>query len=166
MLGHVLRSSLLLLLPALSHAAGLGTGPTSCDQLPTGAVSGNVNYATVVQFQFDVPRLDGMGNERKCTDCHIGPGAGTWNLRLDAAVSYDQLVNQPSTHSGAPPRVRRGDPNGSLLFWKINCDDPVYGARMIQDGPFLTLAQQALIYDWIKVGAPQESLMVIGFESR
>ncbi len=53
-------------------------------------------------------------------------------------------------------------PERSLLFWKVNCSNPVVGGRMPQDGyptgsTVLTTYQMAQIWDWIAEGAPVDS---------
>lgn len=113
-----------------------GAAIAACDDLHGGTINQNVQWQTQVK-----PILNTMLGGR-CSGCHF-PGRFPDLTDIDADAIY-KIVG-----SYALP----GDPLGSGLFDKVNCDPPVVGARMPLDGEPLTLEQQALIYDWIAQGA-------------
>jgi hypothetical protein len=125
------------------------TSGTNCEGITSPIRFKYVNYAQQVQPVFDL----------NCAPCHIS-GASA-QLSLTAANSYRQLVGVNSFEVPAIKRVQPGEPDNSYLFSKINCDTPQSGDRMPQGGPALSPAQQALINDWIAIGAP---MMSSGFE--
>jgi hypothetical protein len=51
-------------------------------------------------------------------------------------------------------RIEPGDPEQSLLIWKIRPDKPTdrYGAKMPYSYPALTLSQVELVRQWIQDG--------------
>ena len=116
-----------------------GVVPAGCDDLSGVPVTPNVDFASQIQ-----PIFDNNG----CVVCHGGNG----NLYLNAGVSYGNLVNVPADAPVPVNRVLPGSAGQSFLFWKVNCDDPVSGARMPIGGT-LSAAEQALIRDWINQGA-------------
>ena len=106
-----------------------------------------------------------------CANCHVDhggvPAAG---LDLDPAFSYLNLVNAPN-NTLSILLVSPGDPQGSLIFRKVNCIEPgpeMGDPRMPLGRPRLPPTQQALIHDWIAAGAPilLERLYASGFEER
>lgn len=143
-----MRAWTAMLLWPVSALAG---GPSGCDDLGSVAPFTQFNYPVVIQSIWN----------NNCDGCHIGGSSG--GLNLDAPGSDLNLINIPSAQNAGFTRVVPGDPLGSLLLLKINCDEPGLGVRMPFGGPNLSLAQQALIFDWINAGAP---LMSNGFEDR
>jgi hypothetical protein len=66
-------------------------------------------------------------------------------------------------------RVRAYDPGNSLMFNKINCDPAALGDRMPFGRPPIPTSLQALIHDWIELGAwygTSDTLYFNGFENR
>lgn len=91
---------------------------------------------------------------RACTSCHTNVGrnpAGGLNLLPDAA--YAALVGVPSVTNRGQIRVIPGDPDNSILIRKIEGTPGTLGARMPQNGPFLTDGQILIIRRWIALGA-------------
>ena len=112
----------------------------NCDNLRNGPINFNVQWQSQVK-----PILNDLFGGR-CTSCHnSGQMSGGLNLSddpIDAIYTVIGFVVIP------------GDVNQSILFDKVNCGEPgVGGGRMPQGQTPLTLAQQALIYDWIEQGA-------------
>lgn len=86
-----------------------------------------------------------------CTVCHAGAGAPQ-GLRLDAANSFNLLVNVPSTESPSTLRIKPGDPDNSYLVQKIEGHASV-GAQMPLGGPPLAADAIAAIRQWVTDGA-------------
>lgn len=150
----VLLSALVFSSPAV-HAA-----PMQCDSIASVPITWNIDYATDIQDLF---------NER-CSNCHVDHGGSPeGDLDLDPKWSYDNLVGAPSNSPTGGTLVIAGDPGNSVLFQKINCNVPDSGVRMPRARPALPLADQALIYDWIMLGAPRlptDFIFASGFEQR
>jgi hypothetical protein len=87
----------------------------------------------------------------QCAGCHA-VGGGSAGLTLGGANSHLNIVNVPSTQVSGLMLVQPGNAAQSYLFEKINCDMPQVGIRM-RPGSAMTLAQQALVRDWINQGA-------------
>ena len=140
--------------------AAIAGGPSGCSDISA--------IAPFTQFRFDQFQsiFDTLTNPKDpdsqlCSSCHPADlGAG--GLGLGAGFSYDNLVGVPSDQDNSILRVSPGNPLSSLLFQKVNCDQPQVGFRMPPGGS-LSLTQQALIFDWIRWGAP---LSRLGFEDR
>ena len=84
-----------------------------------------------------------------CTNCHAG-AAAPLGLRLEAGVSYAQLVGVPSVEAPDVLRVAPGDPDASYLVHKI---EGRAGERMPLGGPPLPQATIDVIRQWIVDGA-------------
>jgi hypothetical protein len=125
---------LLALLTSDADAARAG-----CDDLRGGEIRFDVDWQTEVK-----PILNTLYGGR-CTGCHF-PGRFPDLSDLGADAIYKIVGSY----------VIPGDPLGSGLFDKVNCDPPLLGERMPLDGATLTLEQQALIHDWIAQGARGE----------
>jgi hypothetical protein len=87
-----------------------------------------------------------------CAGCHSGPDPAA-NLSLDAAHSYNDLVNVPSTEQPMLDRVKPGDPTDSFLIIHLRNDGDGAPAS---DIPF--------IVQWIMDGAPPGSSMAMSSE--
>jgi hypothetical protein len=156
---------------ALAHAAvGHAGTPSGCTRIADIPVQYAVSYGAAVQSLFDDYATD--GGMAGCVDCHFSPPPQpSGELDLSAGVSWGHLVNVPSGEDPGILYVVPGRPEDSLLFRKVNCDDPGVGGRMPLDGygGGLTAEQQALIYDWIAGGASpgtSEGLFRNGFDVR
>ena len=126
--------------------------PGGCDNLSAVAPFTQVSYSLNIQSIF---------NSGECLSCHSGAGGsgGAAGLNLETLTSYQSLL-APSVGN---PRVFPGDPLNSVLFLKINCDDPGFGSRMPMDLSPISAVRQQFIFDWIRLGAP---LLRAGFEDR
>lgn len=142
-------------IPLLLAAAGVAAGdgpPDQCSDL--------TSIAPFTQFRYG--QIQSIF-EATCTGCHPG-SVGAGNLGLGANASYGNLVGVPSDGLPSMLRVAPGDPLASMLFLKLNCDDPPgLGVRMPLNASALSLTQQAFFFDWIRLGAP---LARLGFEDR
>jgi hypothetical protein len=88
-----------------------------------------------------------------CAGCHSGPNPAA-NLSLDAAHSYNDLVNVPSTEEPMLDRVKPGDPMDSYLVIHLQNDGDGAPAS---DIPF--------VVQWIQDGAlPGSSAMAMASE--
>lgn len=103
--------------------------------------------------------FNGQGNG--CADCHTTNGGATvptGELDLDPADSpspYKNLIGVQSPLYPGYTYVVPNHPEQSLLYMKVDCDNPGAGARMPLNNYAggLTVQQIALIYDWIAEGA-------------
>ena len=141
-----------LIFGALMASPAFAGGPSGCENLDAVVPFTQVSYSLNIQTIF---------NSGECLGCHSGAGGtgGAGGLNLEMLTSYQSLL-APSVGNA---RVIPGDPLNSVLFLKINCDDPGFGSRMPMDlGPMSAVRQQ-LIFDWIRLGAP---LLRSGFEDR
>ena len=137
----------------------LAVAPSGCTSIQNIPVSYTIGFGAAIQVGI-FHDFNGMGNG--CADCHttgMGTQIASGHLYLDAMDSpspYVNLVNMPSFDDPSQTYVIPNHPEQSLLFRKVNCDNPGEQARM----PFggygggLSPEQQALIYDWIAAGAP------------
>jgi hypothetical protein len=90
-----------------------------------------------------------------CSVCHIGATAPQ-GLMLDAAHSYNLLVDHPSTEVPTILRVAPGDPTNSYIIQKLEGHAAVGGQMPLGETP-LPAATIAFIAQWITDGAPQSS---------
>lgn len=105
-----------------------------------------VEYEEDLQPIFDV----------HCVACHQPGGEGfeATGLDLRPGVSYDHLVGIASSQNSDLILVDPFNGDGSLLWHKINCNDPPVGERMPKGAPPLDPdSQQRLFVDWIVNGA-------------
>ena len=140
------------------------TPPSGCTNLDAVPPQFTISYQAAIQGLFN-----NFNGANGCTDCHEPAAGPTGGLDLTAGVSWSNLVNHLSAQDISWFRVVPNHPEESLLFQKINCDDPGVGQRMPYGFPALTAEQQALIYDWIAGGAPFTTTDTIfrgGFETR
>jgi hypothetical protein len=163
---------------ALALAAGIALAtmsahmhagaPVGCTRIADIPPNYAITYGAAIQGLFDDYATN--GGTAGCIDCHEPP-APTGGLDLTSGVSWGHLVGVPSMEDPGILYVVPGRPEESLLFRKVNCEEPGVGARMPLDGygGGLTPEQQALIYDWIAAGAPagaSEGLFRNGFDTR
>lgn len=126
---------------------------SGCDDLGGQAVTPDVDFDSQIQPVFN----------NSCTSCHTA--AHPTGLDLTEGQSHGNLVDVASSQDGSWIRVVPSDLEDSLLFHKINCDDPPVGQRMPLAGTALSLQQQALFRDWIDQGAqggPLETFSIGG----
>jgi hypothetical protein len=88
-----------------------------------------------------------------CAGCHSGPNPAA-NLSLDAAHSYNDLVNVPSTEEPTLDRVKPGDPTNSFLVIHLQ-----------KDGDGAPAGDIPFVIQWITDGAqPGNSAMPMDVE--
>ena len=88
-----------------------------------------------------------------CAGCHSGPNPAA-NLSLDAAHSYNDLVNVPSTEEPTLDRVKPGDPTNSFLVIHLQ-----------KDGDGAPASDIPFVIQWITDGAlPGSSVMPMNAE--
>lgn len=146
-----------------ASAAASPAAPSGCTSIQDVApIFGGIQFGAAIVGIF----TNFSGNGNGCADCHTTNGGATvptGDLDLDPADSpspYRNLVNVQSPWYPGYVYVVPNHPEQSLLFMKVDCDDPGgnggAGARMPLDNYAggLTAQQIALIYDWIAEGAP------------
>lgn len=145
---------------ALATASTPLQAASGCDSIASIPITWNINYAVDIQSLFNT----------RCSNCHVDHGGSpSGDLDLDPEFSWDNLVNGPSNEQPGRYLVVPGQPLDSVLFEKINCETPGAGMRMPRMRPALPLAEQALIFDWIMLGAPRDPtdfIFASGFEPR
>lgn len=144
--------------PALAFSRG---GPSGCADISAVAPFTQFNYEKQFQAIWNSLSDPKDPSSGLCTSCHPGE-TGAANLGLGEGFSYANLVGIPSVQEPSTLRVNPGNPLISLLFLKLNCDNPGVGGRMPPGQP-VSITQQAFIFDWIRLGAP---LSRLGFEDR
>jgi hypothetical protein len=80
---------------------------------------------------------------------------GNGNLSLAAGVSFDNIVNVPSSEVPGDDRIEPTSPGTSYLFEKITDDTPAVGGRMPLGLDPLSAGEIDTIEDWITSGAPE-----------
>ena len=128
-------------------AASGACAQSLCDSLDEIPVTYQISYQAGIQGLFNT----------HCTECHEGD-TPAGDLDLSGGVSWSNIVDHGSSQNSQYTRVIPNAPELSLLFHKINCGTPEVGHRMPLFRTPLTLDEQALVYDWIKGGAPVTSL--------
>lgn len=144
--------SCVLLVIAIVMASDRASAAIACseDDLAAALVRVNVDFATEIQPILSVA----------CANCHTNGGAAG-GLDMGSGAAYANLVNVAASNPEAQMnRVTPVNPQASFLFKKINCTNlngmagTPYGLRMPRSGPpYLSVADQARILDWIREGA-------------
>jgi hypothetical protein len=88
-----------------------------------------------------------------CSKCHIGASAPE-GLQLDAAHSYNLLVDVPSAEQPDLDRVKSGDPDDSYMVRKIEGLADIDGGQMPLGETPLPPSTIDAIRQWITNGAP------------
>lgn len=144
----------------LAGTASPAVAASGCDSIASIPITWNIDYTNDIQAIFN----------NRCSNCHVKSGGNPEaGLNLDPGASWDALVNAPSQEQLGRLLVVPGQPLASVMFEKINCATPNAGMRMPRGRAALPLSEQALIYDWIMLGAPIGQTDVIfldGFEAR
>ena len=132
--------ALSMLLVGMMAAPLAAQTPSGCidisDQPPS--YSG-IQFAAAIQTNIFVNFLS-PPSQAGCADCHttlMGTQSPSGNLDLDPQDDpppYDNIVNVPSDTDSTLTYVVPNHPERSLLFWKVNCTDPVAGDQMPSDG--------------------------------
>jgi hypothetical protein len=153
------QSTLLTVLPAirlagaialcagLAACSGSGAGLDSNGQPLSGSSSGGT-----VPLSADFDAIQANVFTPICSVCHAGATAPQ-GLMLDAAHSYNLLVNIPSTEVPSILRVKPGDPTNSYIIQKLEGHAAVGGQMPLGETP-LPATTIAFIAQWITDGAP------------
>lgn len=123
----------------LDLTIGLYDGGTGEADLSGIAETPNVNFAAQIQPIFN----------NSCVACHNDIATNSKGLDLQAGASLLGLVNKESTEASGVKLVEPGAPERSYLMEKINAAAPQAGTSMRPGDP-MSLAQRALIRDWIR----------------
>jgi len=116
-------------------ACGGGSGSTASSLVPPASGQSTPLMATFDSIQANI-------FTPLCATCHSGPNPSA-NLNLDAAHSYNDLINVPSTEQPAIVRVKPGDPMNSFLVQHIQ-----------SEGDGASPTDLSFIEQWITDGAP------------
>jgi hypothetical protein len=131
----------------LCACSGSGVGLDSNGQPLSGSSSGGT-----VPLSADFDAIQANVFTPICSVCHIGATAPE-GLMLDAAHSYNLLVNVPSTEVPSILRVKPGDPSNSYIIQKLEGHAAV-GAQMPFGETPLPATHHRLHRQWITNGAP------------
>jgi hypothetical protein len=142
-----LPAALGLLSSWLCACSGSGVGLDGNGQPLSGSSSGGT-----VPLSADFDAIQANVFTPICSVCHIGATAPE-GLMLDAAHSYNLLVNVPSTEVPSILRVDPGDPTNSYIIQKLEGHAAV-GAQMPLGETPLPATTIAFIVQWITNGAP------------
>jgi hypothetical protein len=132
---------------------------SGCDE-PLGPIAGPTPtlQPTFNSIVTDVFTSTDIAGRTACTACHTNVGrnpAGGLNLLPGAA--HAQLIGVNSVTNPGRVRVVPGDPDNSILIWKLEGRTGMVGRRMPFNGPpFLTAGQILIIRRWIERGAPND----------
>jgi hypothetical protein len=132
---------------ALGACSGSGVGLDSNGQPLSGSSSGGT-----VPLSADFDAIQANVFTPICSVCHAGATAPQ-GLMLDAAHSYNLLVNIPSTEVPSILRVKPGDPSNSYIIQKLEGHAAVGGQMPLGETP-LPASTIAFIAQWITDGAP------------
>jgi hypothetical protein len=91
--------------------------------------------------------------EANCSCHRDGQNSGGQDLGSSAQSAYDAWVNTPSNLTASVLRVTPGDPDLSLVVWKLAGSVPFGGEQMPFGGPYLSSTVQDGIRSWIVNGA-------------
>jgi hypothetical protein len=130
----------------LSGCSGNGVGLDSNGAPLSGSSSGDT-----VPLSADFDAIQANVFTPICSVCHAGATAPQ-GLMLDAAHSYNLLVNVPSTEVPSLLRVKPGDPNNSYIIQKVEGHAAVGGQMPLGETP-LPASTIAFIVQWITDGA-------------
>jgi hypothetical protein len=89
--------------------------------------------------------------------CHRnGESSGGQNLGSTAESAYNAWVGVPSQLTGSILRIAPGDPDTSLVIWKLDgsvTNFPFGGEQMPLNGPYLSQGVQDGFRSWVAAGA-------------
>lgn len=130
-----------------SSGAALLLAMTGCSGGSNGMMAGNPP-STMLTADFDSIQANIF--TPICAGCHGGANPAA-NLNLDAAHSYNDLVNVPSTEEPTLDRVKPGDPTDSYLVIHLQ-----------KDGDGAPASDIPFVVQWIQDGALPGSSMAMG----
>jgi len=113
----------------------------------------------------DVPDEVQQIFDTNCVECHSGNNPSGGLSYADAATSESQLVNMAANCDNNQTRVIPGDPDNSVLYRKISMANPGCGAAMPFGRAMISIADQAIIYNWIVSIGPAAQFGLVEMES-
>jgi len=137
------------LLVLLSGCSGSGVGLNSNGQPVGSSSSGGSSGSGQIMATFESIQQNVF--TPICSVCHIGAGAPE-GLRLDAADSYNLIVNVASTEEPTLDRIKPGDPTNSYLIQKIQGHAAVGGQMPLGEAPLPSDVMAAMV-QWVTDGA-------------
>lgn len=147
--------------PCTAAAAAVLSGllMTACDE-KLGNVAGPTPALTPTfsSLVSEVFTSSDAAGRTACTNCHTNVGrTPAGGLVLLPGSAYAQLVGVNSVTNPGQVRVAPGDPENSVLIWKLEGRSSMRGARMPFNGPpYLTAGQILIVRRWIERGAPND----------
>jgi hypothetical protein len=137
-------------------AVTLVVAMAGCDEALSDVTGPTPNLEpTFSSIQREIFNTTDSSGRPACVQCHNAANAAVaGGLILTDAVSYQSLVNRPSTGKAGAVRVVPDDPGGSYLIQKLEGAPGIVGERMPFGGPYLAPGQIAVIRHWIALGAP------------
>jgi PKD repeat protein len=109
------------------------------------AVTPNVDFETQIE-----PILSSL-----CSACHNDIATNSYGLDLQTGAVYSELVDKESGQAPGVKLVQSGSAARSYLMEKLGASPPQIGTSMRPGDP-MSLAQQALIRDWINQLTPPD----------
>jgi hypothetical protein len=122
-----------------------GTG--NCLISPTTNVTISASFTNTISYGTDIQPIWNAN----CSGCHGNNGNLT--LTPNNVISYPELLTETPTNSCRSKRVLPDDPDGSILWHKLQFDN-VCGGGMPSGGSPLDQALRDKIFAWILAGAP------------
>ena len=134
-------------------------GATGCDERVSSVAGPSPSLTpTFSSIVAEIFSASDLARRAACTNCHTNVGrTPAGGLTLLPGVAYAQLLNVPSVTNPGHTRVVPGDPERSVLIWKLEGRPGMLGARMpFNTPPYLTEGQISIIRRWIERGAAND----------
>jgi hypothetical protein len=156
-----LKAALALVAVVFMSSQASAITPTGCEDISAQPVRFGVGFDEIYNNIVAV----------RCANCHTNGGSSGGMSLPDVNTAFTNWINVIPVNVNAQDvvRIRPNNPVGSFVFLKVNCTTPgaSAGLRMPRNGPpYLTLAEQALIFDWILQGANRTANTDILFQGR
>jgi hypothetical protein len=138
---------------------GISVAAAGCDERLADLAGPTPNLTpTFSSIQRDIFAASDSSGRPSCASCHSPTGFAFRQVGLDLATegSYDSLVGVRSREKPGVLRVAAGDPDNSYLLHKLEGRNDIIGARMPNNGPYLSDGQIAIIERWIELGARRD----------
>jgi hypothetical protein len=145
----------------VAAGAAMLTAPlaTGCDESLSNLAGPTPTLApTFSSLVSEVFTSTDLAGRAACTNCHTNVGRSpAGGLTLLPGAAHAQLVGVNSITNPGQVRVVPGDPDNSVLIWKLEGRSGMRGARMPFSGPpYLTEGQILIVRRWIERGAPND----------
>jgi hypothetical protein len=155
-----LKTTLSLIAAVFLSSSASAITPSGCEDISAQPVRFGVGFDEIYNNIVAV----------RCANCHTNGGSSGGMALPDVNTAFTNWINVLPTNVNAQDvvRIRPTNPAGSFVFLKVNCTTPGVGAgvRMPRNAAPLTLAEQALIFDWILQGANRTANTDILFQGR